>query len=121
MTGAITWEQVAFFVGLLITILGFVAGVWWRVEGKITGAKDESLRRADAAQQRADAVSVDLAAHRLHSAEVFATKQGMQEQTAQLLRAIEGVGNRIDGMNERLDRAFEHPHITPTPRRRSQT
>jgi hypothetical protein len=32
----------------------------------------------------------------------------MQEQTTQLLRAIEGVGNRIDSMNERLDRAFEN-------------
>jgi hypothetical protein len=49
----------------------------------------------------------ELAAHKLHAAEVFATKAGMQEQTAQLLRAIEGVGNRIDGLHERLDRAFE--------------
>ncbi|MGO4841111.1 hypothetical protein AB4144_53545, partial [Rhizobiaceae sp. 2RAB30] len=37
------------------------------------------------------------------------TKQGMQEQTAQLIRAIEGVGSRIDGLHERLDRAFDRP------------
>jgi hypothetical protein len=34
-------------------------------------------------------------------------KGGMQEHTAQLLRAIEGVGNRTDGLHERLDTAFE--------------
>lgn len=107
---------VLFFVGLS----GALWGIWWRIEGKVDRAKDEALKRAEAAQQRADAIAMDLAAHRLHSAEVFATKQGMQEQTAQLLRAIEGVGNRIDGMNERLDRAFEHPHV-PAPRRRSPT
>lgn len=102
------------------SISGALWAVWWRIEGKVERAKEEALRRADAAQARADAVAMELAAHRLHSAEVFATKQGMQEQTAQLLRAIEGVGNRIDGMNERLDRAFEHPHVPP-PRRRTST
>jgi hypothetical protein len=102
-------------------ISGALWAVWWRIEGKVDRAKEEALRRAEAAQQRADTIAMDLAAHRLHSAEVFATKQGMQEQTAQLLRAIEGVGNRIDGMNERLDRAFEHPHVPPTPRRRATT
>jgi hypothetical protein len=102
------------------TISGALWAVWWRIEGKVDRAKEEALRRADAAQSRAETIAMDLAAHRLHSAEVFATKQGMQEQTAQLLRAIEGVGNRIDGMNERLDRAFEHPHVAP-PRRRVTT
>jgi hypothetical protein len=83
-------------VTFAIMLLGFVSGVWWRIEGKINEAKT-----------RADKVADELAAHRLHTAETYATKQGMQEQTSQLLRAIEGVGNRIDGMNERLDRAFE--------------
>jgi len=31
----------------------------------------------------------------------------MQEQTAQIMRVIEGVGNRIDGLGERLDRLYE--------------
>lgn len=83
---------VAFFV----LVSGAMWGIWWRIEGKVKVAED----KADKAQQ-------DLAAHKLHAAETFATKAGMQEQTAQLLRAIEGVGNRIDGLHERLDRAFE--------------
>ena len=38
------------------------------------------------------------------------------EQTAQLLRAIEGVGNRIDGLHERLDRLYENPPPRRTTR-----
>ncbi len=92
MSGAITWEQVLFFIGLL----GTVAGVWWRIEGKTKEAAAKGEKAIE-----------DLAAHRLHCSEVFATKQGMHEQTAQLLRAIEGVGGRIDGVHERLDRVLE--------------
>ncbi len=99
------------------TISGALWAVWWRIEGKVDRAEAKAIARAEAAQARADGIAIELAAHRLHSAEVFATKQGMQEQTAQLLRAIEGVGNRIDGMNERLDRAFEQPHVASSRRR----
>jgi hypothetical protein len=31
----------------------------------------------------------------------------MQEQTSQIMRAIESVANRIDGLTERMDRVFE--------------
>jgi hypothetical protein len=76
-------------VYLVLAVAGAVGATYWRFSSVITDVRSE------------------LAAHKLHSAEVFATKQGMQEQTAQLLRAIEGVGSRIDGLHERLDRAFE--------------
>jgi len=97
-------------VGFFVAVSGALWGVWWRVEGRISAAKD-----------RADKVAEDLAAHRLHIAETYVTKAGLQEQTTQIMRAIEGVGSRIDGMNERLDRAFEHPHVTPLPRRRTSS
>lgn len=114
-----TGQEIMYAVLFFSAVSGALWGVWWKVDARVERAETRAMTRADAAQQRADSVAIDLAAHRLHSAEVFATKQGMQEQTAQLLRAIEGVGNRIDGMNERLDRAFEHPHVPPTPRRRA--
>jgi hypothetical protein len=112
LSGAITWDQILFFFGLL----SLVAGIWWRVEGKIDKAKLEASTVA-AANALASLSRQELADHRLHVSEVYATKQGMQEQTSQLLRAIEGVGNRIDGMNERLDRAFENTAAAPARRR----
>jgi hypothetical protein len=85
MTGAEIMYAVGFFVG----VFGAIFGVWKFVDGKIGAVRDE------------------LSAHRLHVAESYVTKAGMQEQTAQIMRAIEGVGNRIDAFGERLDRVFE--------------
>ncbi|WP_245272478.1 hypothetical protein [Mesorhizobium sp. LSHC414A00] len=86
--------------GFIVMLLGAVSAAFWRMWGLIkdAGEKGEEAQRS-------------LAAHKLHAAETFATKAGMQEQTAQLLRAIEGVGNRIDGLHERLDRAFERTPV----------
>lgn len=99
MTGA----EIMAVVGFFIMLSGAGWRVWARVEGRVKVAED----RADRVAERAEKVAADLAAHNLQAAETFATKAGMQEQTAQLLRAIEGVGNRIDGLHERLDKAFE--------------
>ncbi|WP_438748426.1 hypothetical protein [Pararhizobium sp. O133] len=99
MTGA----EIMAVVGFFLTLSGAGWAVWWRVEGKITQASAKGEKAIE-----------DLAAHKLHAAETFATKAGMQEQTAQLLRAIEGVGGRIDGVHERLDRMFERPSARRT-------
>lgn len=97
----ITAELVSF----ILMVIGAISAVWWRVEGKVKVAEDKAGKVAD-----------DLAAHKLHAAETFATKAGMQEQTTQIMRAIEGVGNRIDGVHERLDRMYEN-QAKPRPAR----
>lgn len=99
MSGA----EIMAVVGFMLMLAGAGWRVWARVEAKVKVAED----KAEKVQERSDKVAADLAAFRIHSAETFATKAGLQEQTAQLLRAIEGIGNRIDGVHERLDRAFE--------------
>ncbi|MBD9636071.1 hypothetical protein IB277_07160 [Ensifer sp. ENS07] len=99
MSGA----EIMAVVGFMLMLAGAGWRVWARVEAKVKVAED----KAERVQERSDKVAADLASFRIHSAETFATKAGLQEQTAQLLRAIEGIGNRIDGVHERLDRAFE--------------
>ncbi len=98
-----TGTEIMAVVGFMVMLAGAGWRVWARVEAKVKVAED----KAEKIQERSDKVAADLAAFRVHSAETFATKAGLQEQTAQLLRAIEGIGNRIDGVHERLDRAFE--------------
>jgi len=84
-----TTDDLLKLLGFLIAFAGAVGGIYWRFSSAISDVRAE------------------VAAHKLHAAETFATKAGMQEQTAQLLRAIEGIGNRIDSISERIDRAFE--------------
>lgn len=103
MTGAEVMAAVGFFVMLF----GALSGIWWRIEGRVDKAKTEASGMAAAANALATLTRQELADHKLHTAETYVTKAGMQEQTAQIMRAIEGVGNRIDGLGERLDRLYE--------------
>ena len=91
----ITWEVVA----AVITVLGFVSGIWWRVEGMIRKNTD------------------DLAAHKLHVAETYTTKASLAEQTQQIMRAIESLGDKIDRMDGRIDGVMK---AKTTPRSRTQ-
>lgn len=88
----ITTELVLF----ILTVIGAVSGVWWRVEGKVKGAED-----------KADKVGAELAAHRLHTAEVYVTKAGLSEQTSQIVKALDSVSAKIDRTNERLDNLMQ--------------
>jgi len=81
----ITWEVVS----AVLVLLGAVSGVWWRVAGMIRRNTD------------------DLAAHRLHIAEVYVTKAGMTEQTAQIMAAINGVSGKLDHLTGRIDALYK--------------
>lgn len=56
----------------------------------------------------------DLAAFKLHASETYVTKQGMHEQTAQIVEAVASVRNEIrsvdmsvEQLNQRIDRVIE--------------
>jgi hypothetical protein len=101
------WAQLVGGIGFFILVSGTLWGIWWRIEGRVDKAKTEVSTVASAAAAQAALARQELADHKLHTAETYVTKAGMQEQTAQIMRAIEGVGNRIDSLGERLDRLYE--------------
>lgn len=103
--------EIAAAIMFFLTVSGALWGIWWKIEGRLKEVKADANVVTSAAIAKADLALMQLHEHRVHSAETFATKAGMQEQTAQLLRAIETVGARIETINERLDRAFE---VRPT-------
>lgn len=103
--------EIAGAILFFLTVSGALWGIWWRIEGRLKDVKTETATILAAANAKAELALMQLQEHRVHSAENFATKAGMQEQTNSLLRAIEGIGSRIETINERLDRAFE---VRPT-------
>lgn len=92
-----TGPEIMAVVGFFVMLAGAGWRVWARVEAKVKVAED-----------KADKNTADLAQHKLHTAETYVTKAGMHEQTSAIMKAIEGVGNRIDGLNDRLDRLYEN-------------
>lgn len=62
------------------------------------------VKKGDAFIRDHDAnAAADLAAHKLHVAEAYATKAGLSEQTTQIMKAFASLGAKIDRTNERLD------------------
>ena len=108
--------EIAAAITFFMAVSGTLWGIWWRIEGKVKEARDDAGKKADAAVNLAALARSDLADYKLHVSETFATKAGMQEQTTQLLRAIEGVGSRIDNLGERLDNIMLHQQKVPRGR-----
>lgn len=92
-----TGPEIMAVVGFIVMLFGAFFG-WWRyVEGKIKLTDDKSDRALS-----------ELAAHRLHVAETYITKQGMRETTEQILASISGVKDAVDNMTLRVDRIVEN-------------
>lgn len=114
MTGA----EIMAVVGFIVMLMGFLFGIWKYIDGKLTTVRAECATKIDAVAALATMARSEISDQRLHASETFATKTGMQEQTNSLLRAIEGIASRIDGLGERIDRMWES-HAKPTSRTRS--
>ncbi|TPL40715.1 hypothetical protein [Mesorhizobium sp. B2-4-6] len=101
-------------IAFLITVIGFVAGIWWRIEGAIKAARDEVKKDAASAHTRADAalaaislVTDQLAAHRLHVAETYITKAGLREFRDEVMTGVRDLKGSVDTLHERMDRVIE--------------
>lgn len=93
-------------VGLVIMILGVVAGAWWRVDGAIKAARTEALAAIVAAVTKSDNLAAEFAAYRTHVAETYVTKEGLREQTRQLLDALGELKSGIGHINDRIDQVL---------------
>jgi len=102
-----TPEEIMKAVLFFLTVAGAGWGIWWKIDSRVKEGEKATEGRVTAAEERASKVAEDLASFKLRAAETYATKAGMEAQTAQIMRAIEGVGSRIDAISERLDRVFE--------------
>lgn len=74
MSGAITWEAIAF----LLPIFGAGAGVWYRLHTQILGVQRE------------------LDAFKLEVAKSYATQASIHQVEERVVQAIERLGDRLD-------------------------
>ena len=86
-----------------VAVLGIVIAGFWRMWALIKDVRQEANLRAEAAIATANVSRNELAAHKLHIAETYVTKAGMSEQTAQIMKAIDGVAGKLDHLNGRID------------------
>ena len=90
-------------LGVIISAAGLIFAVFGWFYKLIGDAKRDAGLRAEASSALAGSVRDELSAHKLHVAETYVTKAGMQEQTMQVMKAIDGVAGKIDHLNGRID------------------
>ena len=90
----ITFQMIATAVPIVILILT----IWWKVEGRIDGAK-----------ARAQTVADEFATYRTHVAETYVSKQGLREVRDEIMGALDKVGGNLDRINDRIDRVSDKP------------
>jgi hypothetical protein len=87
MNVSLTWENLYTAVVAIIGLIGTAFVVW-----RFFRAEVEKV------EMKAAATAKELAEHKIHVAETYISKAGHRETTDQILRAIEGLGGRIDSL-----------------------
>jgi hypothetical protein len=118
MTGAVTWEVLAWVIGIIaaagITVAGFLFWVWRILQAaKAEQAKELSERdlQIEAVHGRVGQVEANFNEFRVHAAENFATKDGMTHAIGRVEAAVERlttlVHDTVERLTDRLDRMLE--------------
>lgn len=109
MTGIVTWEVLGWIVGGLVGALA--------VSAAVIGFFFKALAIRDL---RIAALEDGLQAHRLHTAETFATKQGVTEAVGRVEHAVDRLIGRVDNLVQAIASANPGaPPTAPPPRSRS--
>lgn len=103
MTGA----EIMYAVGFIVGLLSFALCVWKYIDSKFVTLRSETSTEVSVTRAKIDMVNAQLHEHKLDVAQNYVTKAGMTEQTQQILKGIEGLGVRIQSLNDRLDRFYE--------------
>ncbi|GAC1042237.1 hypothetical protein thsrh120_22410 [Rhizobium sp. No.120] len=117
MNGPVTYEVLSYLIMGIIGALGLTFTAFWKIWSLIEKGKTDAEKKTEKLDEELSEMKAAHADFRTHIAETYVTKAGMQEQTGQLLRAIESIGKRIDGLNDRLDRLYD----SPAPGRRTRS
>lgn len=103
MDQQVTLGLVAFF----ITSLGAIAGVWWRIEGRLDKTRDACKAEADAAAALATLAGQRLNDHQLYCSQTYIQKSDIKEFRDELMGRLGDVGSKVDHLNDRMDRVIE--------------
>lgn len=116
---------------LLVTVVGLIATVltvWWRVESKISEAKDRAQEAKDSAQKAKDAaieraeeasskatgkadaanaqallVAHQLSEYKTHVAETYITKAGMREMRDEIMTGVRELKGSVSTIHDRIN------------------
>ena len=116
MDQALTLNSV-YQLGLL---LGLIAGLWWRVETRISSAATDALARADEAFKKAELAHSQLNDFKLEVAQNYAKNGFLKDVEDRLGERFDAIVGELHGMRQDFNKAMvemaSHNSSKRTPR-----
>jgi maltodextrin utilization protein YvdJ len=98
MTGAVTYEQVQWFIAEIVIVASILIGIWKVVAGRMEAIKVESKHSIEVIEQLADKVASDLSDFKLEVAQKYASQQHLKDTEERLVAAINKLEATIAAM-----------------------
>ena len=92
---AVTGDQ----VGLVLAIIVAFAGLWWRVETRISSGAKEAMTKADRAQE-------ELAAFKLEVTRGYVPHGYLKEVEIRMLDRLDGLVSELHGLRQDVQNAI---------------
>ena len=92
---------------------GIITATFWLRIGSRLGRADSAMRIAETAIAKADLVSAQLTDAKIDFAEKlggYVTDKDLAAAEGRIANSLDGLRGDVRGMNDRLDRIFEHPN-----------
>jgi hypothetical protein len=87
-------------------LLTLIAGLWWRVETRISSGSLEAIRRAEAAQDKADLAHSQLNDFKLEVAENYARNGYLKDVEGRLIQRFDAIVHELHGMRTDFNKAM---------------
>lgn len=98
MTGAVTWEQIVFFFGLLGSLFTVLAFVWHRIESARAATRKEIADERNERQAAIDKLRSELAAHQVAAASNYASREMIDQVEERIGSAIGNLRSEIQSL-----------------------
>lgn len=98
MTGAVTYEQVQWFIAEIVIVASILIGIWKVVAGRIEAVEKRSVADAEILERAIAKGGADLSDFKLEVAQKYASQQHLKDTEERLVAAINKLEATIAAM-----------------------
>jgi hypothetical protein len=85
-------------IGQLFVIIGALAGLWWRVETRISQGSIDAMKRANEAIEKVDLAQIQISDFRLEVAENYAKNGYLKDVETRIIQRFDAIVSELHGM-----------------------
>lgn len=121
MTGAVTYEQVQWFMAEIVVVASLLIGIWKVVAGRMEGIRSEARASIEALEEDLVKATGELAAFKLQVAQDYAKNGYIKDVEIRLTESIGSLTREIHALNSRIDKVLTSLLEQQQPQKRTRS